>query len=82
MTGTRSDPDRLAARATAVGVGAIVLMLTWIVGQRIAALLWTPPVGPTVAVLTAVAVGTVAAVLAGRRLARTAAPPREGRRPG
>ncbi|HEX5950295.1 MAG TPA: hypothetical protein VFZ96_04790 [Actinomycetota bacterium] len=59
----------VAARAIGVGVGLIALMLAWLVGNRLTALAWDPPVGPTVAFLASIAIGIVTAILAGRRLA-------------
>lgn len=62
--------DTVAAWATGAGAGLIALMLTWLVGQRLAALVWGPPVGPTVAFGSAIGVGIAAAIMAGRRLVR------------
>jgi hypothetical protein len=58
----------VAAWATGIGIGLIVLMLTWLVGNRIAGLFWDPPVGPTVAFLGAIAGGVVTGFVAGWRL--------------
>jgi hypothetical protein len=60
----------VAAWAVGIGVGLIALMLTWIVGNRIAMVVWDAPVGPTVAFIGAIVVGIVATVVAGIRLAR------------
>jgi hypothetical protein len=65
-----SGADRVAAWATGSGIGLIALMLTWLIGNRLAAMVWGPPVGPTVALVGAILVGTVTAVIFGRRLAR------------
>jgi hypothetical protein len=46
-------------------------MLTWIVGNRIATVVWDTPVGPTVAFVGAILVGIVATVVAGIRLVRS-----------
>jgi hypothetical protein len=46
-------------------------MLTWIVGNRIAMVVWDTPVGPTVAFVGAILVGIVVAVVAGVRLVRS-----------
>ena len=35
--------DRVAARATGVGVGVLALMITRLVGARVAAQIWGPP---------------------------------------
>jgi hypothetical protein len=45
-------------------------MLTWIVGNRIAMVVWDAPIGPTVAFIGAILVGIVATVVAGIRLVR------------
>jgi hypothetical protein len=58
----------VAARGIGVGIGLIVLMVVWLVGNRLAALLWDPPVGPTVAFATAIVAGGVTAVLFAHRL--------------
>jgi hypothetical protein len=68
MSGDRSD--RVAAWATGWGIGLVALMVTWLVGNRLAALVWEPPVGPTVAFVGAILVGAVTAVVSGRSLAR------------
>lgn len=68
----RERADRVAAWATGSGIGLVALMLTWLIGNRLAALAWDAPVGPTVAILAAVVVGAVTAVAAGARLARRA----------
>ena len=65
-------PDRsevVAALATGAGIGLIALMLVWLVGNRLAGLVWDAPVGPTVAFVTALAVGVGVGVASGRRLA-------------
>ena len=59
----------VAARAIGVGVGLIALMLAWLIGNRLTALAWDPPVGPTVAFLGAILIGIATAILSGRRLA-------------
>jgi len=66
----RGRSDRVAARVTGVGVGFMALMLTWLVGSRLAALIWEPPVGPTVAILTAILVGIATALVASARFLR------------
>jgi len=70
--------ESVAAWATGVGIGLIVLMVTWLVGNRVAGLFWAPPVGPTVAFVAAIAGGTVTAIVAGSRLAHRV---RYGREP-
>ena len=66
----RGRADGVAAWAVGIGVGLIALMLTWIVGNRIATVVWDTPVGPTVAFIGAILVGIVATVVAGIRLVR------------
>jgi hypothetical protein len=63
--------DGVAAWAVGIGVGLIALMLTWIVGNRIAMVVWDAPVGPTVAFVGAILVGIVATVVAGIQLVRS-----------
>ncbi len=63
--------DRVAARVVGLGVGLIALMVTWLVGNRVAGLIWAAPVGPKVAFGAAIAVGVVVAVIAGIRLDRS-----------
>lgn len=82
---SRERADRVAAWATGAGVGAAVLMVGWLVGNRLAGLVWDPPVGPTVAIVAALAAGVVAGTVMGRRLARSVGPRANegpGRRPG
>jgi hypothetical protein len=67
---SRDRADRVAAWATGSGIGLMALMVTWLIGNRLAALAWDPPVGPTVAFVGAILVGAVTAVVSGRRLAR------------
>ena len=63
--------DGVAAWAVGIGVGLITLMVAWIVGNRIATVVWDPPVGPTVAFVGAILVGIVATVVAGIQLVRS-----------
>lgn len=63
--------DGVAAWAVGIGVGLITLMVTWIVGNRIAMVVWDTPVGPTVAFVGAILVGIVATVVAGIQLVRS-----------
>ena len=67
----RGHADEVAAWAVGMGVGLIALMLTWIVGNRIATVVWDAPLGPTVAFIGAILVGIVATVVAGIRLVRS-----------
>lgn len=59
----------VGARVIGVGIGLIALMLVWLVGNRLAALAWDPPVGPTVAFVAAIVIGIATALTAGHRLA-------------
>ena len=63
--------DLVSAWGIGVGIGLIALQVTWLVGARVASLFWDAPVGPTVAFVLACTVGTVVAIVAGRRLARS-----------
>lgn len=66
----RLDADHVAAWATGFGVGLVALMLTWLVGDRIAEMLWSSPTGPIVGFAAALIVGAITTVVAGRRLSR------------
>jgi hypothetical protein len=57
-----------------VGVGLIAMMLTWVIGNRLAALVWDAPVGPTLALISAIAAGLSATCIAGIRLDRSVRP--------
>jgi len=60
---------RVAARATGIGIGLLAFMIVWLVGARVAGRIWGPPSSAVVALVVSVAVGTVAALVAARRLA-------------
>ncbi len=66
MNGIRSQAVEVWAAAT--GVGLVALMIAWIVGQRLAAIIWEPPVGPAAALGAALVAGVVFTGLARRRL--------------
>jgi hypothetical protein len=68
-----THPDITAARVIGIGAGLIALMVTWLVGNRLFGAFIESPTGPIVAFATAVAVGVITALVAGRRLAATAA---------
>jgi hypothetical protein len=67
----RGRADGVAAWAVGIGVGLIALMLTWIIGNRIAMVVWDTPLGPTVAFISAILVGIVVTVVAGIQLVRS-----------
>jgi apolipoprotein N-acyltransferase len=60
----------VAAQGVGVGIGLIALMLTWLVGSRIAGLVWEPPVGPVVAFLAAIMVSLLTSIVFARRLVK------------
>jgi hypothetical protein len=60
--------ERVARLATATGVGFLALMPAWLLGVRLAALVWQPPAGPIVALLSAITISMVAGSAANRRL--------------
>jgi len=70
---SRAAADQLAAWTTGLGVGLVALMLTWLVGHRLAGLIWDPPTGPIVGLGTAMLVGVTTTLIAGRRLSQTVA---------
>ncbi|MCD6021809.1 MAG: hypothetical protein K0R20_1519 [Actinomycetia bacterium] len=69
---SRATAETVAAWATAAGIGLLVFMIGWLIGQRIADLIWDRPTGPIVALGTASLVGAIMTVMAGRRLSRAA----------
>jgi hypothetical protein len=68
---SRRRADRVAAWATGAGVGLLTLMVTGLVGNRLAELIWDAPVAPVVALVTAVLAGVLTAVIVGTRLVRS-----------
>jgi hypothetical protein len=64
------SPDSVAAWATGVGIGLMSVMVVWLVGSRLIALVLDPPLGPTLALVGAMVVGGVAAAISGRQLSR------------
>ena len=68
---SRVRADRVSAWAVGVGVGLIATMVTWLIGNRLTALAWDPPVGPTVALIAAIGVGVSATCIAAIRLDRS-----------
>lgn len=69
---SRERADVVAAWATGTGIGLVVLMIAWLTGNRLAGLVWDPPLGPIVAFVLAIVVGAITAAISGRRLARRA----------
>ncbi len=68
QTRVGAAPDRVAAWPTGTGIGLLVLMLVWILGNRLTGLVWEPPVGPVIAYTFAIALGIASALMMGRRL--------------
>jgi len=66
-----SRADSVSAYAIGVGAGLVALQITWLIVNRLTSLVWGPPAGPTVAFLTAIVVGIIVSIVAGRRLARS-----------
>lgn len=60
--------QRLARRATAVGVGFLLLIPAWQIGLRVAVLGLDAPVAPVVAMASAILVSIAAAWIVSRRL--------------
>lgn len=75
MTITTADrrADRIAARATGIGIGLIVFMVTWTVGARVTERLWGPPSSAYVAMVVSLLLGAVVAIAAGQRLVESSA---------
>jgi len=67
-----SRADSVSAYAIGVGAGLVALQVTWLILNRLSSLVWDPPVGPTVAFVSAIVVGIIVSIIAGRRLARSA----------
>jgi hypothetical protein len=70
-----SRADSVSAWAIGIGVGLIALQITWLIGNRSSSLVWGPPLGPSIAFASAILVGIVLSVMAGRRLVKIANPP-------
>jgi len=70
VTDRSGRADLVAAWAIGIGVGLIALQLTWLAANRLASVFWEAPTGPTIAFTTAVVVGIVVSIVAGRRLAK------------
>jgi hypothetical protein len=72
--------NRVAARATGLGIGLITFMLTWTIGARITERILTTPTSAYVAMAVALLAGAITAVNAGQRLdSATHAPPNNER---
>lgn len=72
---TKTDTSALranyvAAWATGVGIGLVVFMVTWIVANRITAMLMSVPAGPVLAMSLAILAGSGVAARQGVRLSR------------
>ncbi len=65
-----SRADAIAARATGLGVGLIVFMVTWSIGARITERIFDAPAHAYVAMGMALLAGAVTTVRAGHRLGR------------
>jgi apolipoprotein N-acyltransferase len=70
-------PDLVSAYAIGVGAGLVALQITWLVLNRLTSLVWGPPVGPIIAFVSAIIVGIIVSVIAGRRLARSVEMPQQ-----
>jgi uncharacterized membrane protein YjfL (UPF0719 family) len=72
MTALSGDAraDRVAARATGVGVGLLAFMIAWLVGVRVTERIWGPPSSAVVAMAIALVVGILVAAVAGHRFLR------------
>ncbi|MDH5223561.1 MAG: hypothetical protein OEW66_01250 [Actinomycetota bacterium] len=68
---SRVRADRVSAWAIGVGIGLIAMMLTWLIGNRLAGLAFDAPTGPVVALGAAVGVGVLATSITGFRLDRS-----------
>lgn len=63
-------PDRVAGWAAGSGIGFAVLIVTWLIFNRLTGL-WLPvPIGPIVALLSAIVAGIAVTVERGRTLTR------------
>lgn len=62
--------DRIAARATGIGVGLLAFMIGWLVGAPVTERIWGPPSSAVVAMAVALVAGIIVAVVAGHRLVR------------
>jgi hypothetical protein len=71
-TTAEARADVVAARATGLGVGLIVFMLTWSIGARITERILDAPAHAYTAMGVALLAGAVTAVRTGHRLARAA----------
>jgi hypothetical protein len=60
--------DRVAARATGLGIGLITFMVTWTIGARITERIFATPTNAFVAMGIAVVAGALTTLRAGQRL--------------
>lgn len=63
--------NRVAAWAVGVGIGWIAFMVTWLIANRVTALMLPVPTAPIVAMTLAVFAGLAVSVWQGSRLARS-----------
>jgi hypothetical protein len=68
-TAAHDRADLMAARATGLGIGLIVFMLTWTIGARITERILDAPTHAYVAMATALLTGAITSVRAAHRLA-------------
>lgn len=60
----------VSAWATGVGIGLAAFMITWIIANRVTAMLMSVPAGPILAMALAILTGTGLAIRQGIRLSR------------
>jgi hypothetical protein len=72
-----SRADLVSAYAIGVGAGLVALQVAWLILNRLTGLVWGPPLGPTIAFGSAIIVGIVVSIIAGKRLARTVNTPQQ-----
>ena len=65
------DSDRAFLHATAIGVGLIGFMVTWLVMARVTERLVGQPAAAIAAMAAAIVAGVITTVVAGRRLGRS-----------
>jgi hypothetical protein len=63
--------DQVSAIATGIGIGFLAFMTIWLIGARVAELIWDEETGAVVAMGVALLTLIVTSVVASRRLLRT-----------